>query len=35
VPKYVELRSELPTNAVGKALRRQLIADELAKEEIE
>jgi long-chain acyl-CoA synthetase len=35
VPKYVELRADLPTNAVGKALRRQLIADELAKEKIE
>jgi fatty-acyl-CoA synthase len=30
VPKLVELRAELPRNAVGKALRRQLVAAELA-----
>jgi long-chain acyl-CoA synthetase len=30
VPKFVEFRDELPRTAVGKALRRQLVADELA-----
>jgi long-chain acyl-CoA synthetase len=30
VPKFVEFRDELPHTAVGKALRRQLIAEELA-----
>ncbi len=30
VPKFVEFRDELPRTAVGKALRRQLIAEELA-----
>jgi long-chain acyl-CoA synthetase len=32
VPKFVEFRSELPRNAVGKALRRQLVAAETAKD---
>jgi long-chain acyl-CoA synthetase len=32
VPKFVELRSELPRNAVGKALRRQLVAEQMAKD---
>ncbi len=30
VPKYVEFRAELPKTAVGKVLRRQLIAEEAA-----
>jgi long-chain acyl-CoA synthetase len=30
VPKFVEFRADLPHTAVGKALRRQLLADELA-----
>jgi long-chain acyl-CoA synthetase len=30
VPKLVEFREQLPRNAVGKALRRQLVAEELA-----
>jgi long-chain acyl-CoA synthetase len=33
VPKFVEFREELPKTAVGKALRRQLVAEELAKDE--
>jgi long-chain acyl-CoA synthetase len=32
VPKFVEFRSELPRSVVGKALRRQLLAEEMAKE---
>jgi len=31
VPKYVEFRTELPKSMVGKVLRRQLAADEVAK----
>jgi hypothetical protein len=30
VPKFVEFRTELPHSMVGKALRRQLLADEMA-----
>jgi long-chain acyl-CoA synthetase len=33
VPKFVEFREELPRTVVGKALRRQLLAEELAKKE--
>jgi long-chain acyl-CoA synthetase len=33
VPKLVEFRDELPRTAVGKALRRQLVAEELAAKE--
>src|SRR4051812_4594904 len=33
VPKFVELRTDLPRTAMGKALRRLLVADELAKRE--
>ncbi|HWB65533.1 MAG TPA: AMP-binding protein [Mycobacteriales bacterium] len=33
VPKLVEFRAELPHTAVGKALRRQLVAEELAAAE--
>ena len=33
VPKLVELRTELPRNAVGKALRRVLVAEELERRE--
>jgi long-chain acyl-CoA synthetase len=33
VPKFVEFRAELPRTVVGKALRRQLVAEELAKKE--
>jgi long-chain acyl-CoA synthetase len=33
VPKVVEFRAELPRTAVGKALRRQLVAEELASKE--
>jgi long-chain acyl-CoA synthetase len=33
VPKFVEFRPELPRNVVGKALRRQLLAEETAREE--
>jgi long-chain acyl-CoA synthetase len=33
VPKTVEFRTELPRNVVGKALRRQLLAEELASRE--
>jgi long-chain acyl-CoA synthetase len=33
VPKFVEFRDELPHSVVGKALRRQLIAEELAARE--
>jgi long-chain acyl-CoA synthetase len=32
VPKLVEFRDELPKTAVGKALRRQLVAEEIAKD---
>ena len=32
VPKLVEFRDELPKTAVGKALRRQLVTEELAKD---
>jgi long-chain acyl-CoA synthetase len=32
VPKFVEFRDELPRTAVGKALRRQLVAEELEKQ---
>ena len=32
VPKFVEFRAELPHTVVGKALRRQLLAEELANE---
>ncbi|MBV9870386.1 MAG: AMP-binding protein [Frankiaceae bacterium] len=35
VPKFVEFRSELPRTVVGKALRRQLLAEELAKKDSE
>jgi long-chain acyl-CoA synthetase len=31
VPKQVEFRSELPKSMVGKVLRRQLVAEEVAK----
>jgi long-chain acyl-CoA synthetase len=33
VPKLVELREDLPKTAVGKALRRVLVAEEMAKED--
>jgi len=33
VPKFVELRADLPRTVMGKALRRLLVADELAKRE--
>jgi acyl-coenzyme A synthetase/AMP-(fatty) acid ligase len=33
VPKFVEFRSALPRNVVGKALRRQLLAEEMAARE--
>jgi long-chain acyl-CoA synthetase len=33
VPKFVEFREELPRTVVGKALRRQLLAEELARRE--
>jgi long-chain acyl-CoA synthetase len=33
VPKMVELRDDLPRTAIGKALRRLLVAEELAKRE--
>jgi long-chain acyl-CoA synthetase len=33
VPKFVEFRAELPRTVVGKALRRQLLAEELAARE--
>jgi long-chain acyl-CoA synthetase len=33
VPKFVEFRPELPRSVVGKALRRQLLAEEMAREE--
>jgi long-chain acyl-CoA synthetase len=33
VPKLVELRDDLPRTAIGKALRRLLVAEELAKRE--
>jgi long-chain acyl-CoA synthetase len=33
VPKLVEFREDLPRTAVGKALRRQLVAEELASQE--
>jgi long-chain acyl-CoA synthetase len=33
VPKLVEFRSELPRTAIGKALRRILVAEELARQE--
>jgi long-chain acyl-CoA synthetase len=33
VPKFVEFRSELPRSVVGKALRRQLLAEEMAARE--
>jgi long-chain acyl-CoA synthetase len=33
VPKLIEFRSELPRTAIGKALRRILIAEELARQE--
>jgi len=33
VPKLVEFRDALPRTAVGKALRRQLVAEELASKE--
>jgi long-chain acyl-CoA synthetase len=33
VPKLVEFRAELPRTAIGKALRRMLVAEELAKRE--
>jgi long-chain acyl-CoA synthetase len=33
VPKMVELRADLPRTAIGKALRRLLVAEELAKRE--
>jgi long-chain acyl-CoA synthetase len=33
VPKLVELRADLPRTVIGKALRRLLVADELAKRE--
>jgi long-chain acyl-CoA synthetase len=33
VPKFVEFRGELPKTAVGKALRRQLVAEEMAARE--
>jgi long-chain acyl-CoA synthetase len=33
VPKFVEFREELPHTVVGKALRRQLLAEELAGRE--
>ena len=33
VPKLVEFRDDLPKSAVGKALRRVLVAEELAKQE--
>ena len=33
VPKFVEMRSDLPRTAMGKALRRLLVAEELAKRE--
>jgi long-chain acyl-CoA synthetase len=32
VPRAVEFRDDLPRSAVGKALRRMLVAEELAKE---
>jgi long-chain acyl-CoA synthetase len=35
VPKFVELREELPRTVVGKALRRQLLAEELARREVQ
>ena len=34
VPKFVEFRAELPRSVVGKALRRQLLAEEMAKEQL-
>jgi long-chain acyl-CoA synthetase len=34
VPKFVELRADLPRTAMGKALRRLLVAEELAKREL-
>jgi acyl-CoA synthetase (AMP-forming)/AMP-acid ligase II len=33
VPKFVEFRDELPRSVVGKALRRQLLAEEMAARE--
>jgi long-chain acyl-CoA synthetase len=30
VPKFIEFRTDLPHTVVGKALRRQLLAEELA-----
>lgn len=33
VPKFVEFRTELPRSVVGKALRRQLLAEEMAARE--
>jgi long-chain acyl-CoA synthetase len=33
VPKLVEVRASLPKTAIGKALRRVLVAEELAKGE--
>jgi long-chain acyl-CoA synthetase len=33
VPKFIEFRAELPRSVVGKALRRQLVAEELAAQE--
>jgi long-chain acyl-CoA synthetase len=33
VPKFVEFRAELPHSVVGKALRRQLLAEEMAARE--
>src|SRR3954466_3053998 len=33
VPKFVELRADLPRTAMGKALRRLLVAEEIAKRE--
>ncbi|HEX7096735.1 MAG TPA: AMP-binding protein [Acidimicrobiales bacterium] len=34
VPRSVEFRDDLPRTAVGKALRRMLVAEELAKEDV-